>query len=526
MNTRGITLIYLLLILFTACTSKPSEETFNIKEIVSRHDVTNEGFDKLASLSVGNGKFAMTVDATGLQTFPEDYADGIPLGMQSEWAWHKFPNTENYQLSETFEYYDGPRGKVSYAVSGQKEGRAKAASDFLRSNPHRIHLASIGLALDSIRPEMGAFQNIHQKLDLYQGNITSQYILDGEQVSITTTADQTRDAILLRIESPLVKKGRIQLSLRYPSPLGAWKDTGSNFEPYEAEKVTVTKNEGGLTIQRALNEFEYTTSFQASSPLNYAQKDTGIMLIYPENTDGEVLELVIGFNPSDAENVGEEKAFSSLKADAEKATSEFWENTAMLDVGSGATEQARELERRFILSKYLVHIQSGGKYPPQETGLTYNSWYGRPHLEMFYWHLLGQALTGEADRLGQQLDWYVATLPQAKQLAERQLYRGARWLKMTDPTAEEGPSNVGAFLIWQQPHAIYLSNLLYDIKKDKNLLDKYAEIVFETAEFMSDFAVWSDSLQTGTTSHRSTRKIQCKKHFQYIIRSCVVETEP
>jgi hypothetical protein len=66
------------------------------KALVQRHNVINKGTDTLSSLSVGNGRFAFTVDATGLQTFPEHYDKGIPLGTQSEWGWHSFKDTMGY----------------------------------------------------------------------------------------------------------------------------------------------------------------------------------------------------------------------------------------------------------------------------------------------------------------------------------------------------------------------------------------------------------------------------------------------
>ena len=49
------------------------------KALVTRHNVLVEGFDSLASLSVGNGEFAFTTDLTGLQTFYESYENDIPL---------------------------------------------------------------------------------------------------------------------------------------------------------------------------------------------------------------------------------------------------------------------------------------------------------------------------------------------------------------------------------------------------------------------------------------------------------------
>ena len=45
--------------------------------------------------------------------------------------------------------------------------------------------------------------------------------------------------------------------------------------------------------------------------------------------------------------------------------------------------------------------------------------------------------------------------------AKSQGYEGARWPKMVGPDGRESPSNVGVFLIWQQPHPIYYAELCY-----------------------------------------------------------------
>jgi len=47
------------------------------KALVNRNNPHVNSFDTLSSLSVGNGEFAFTVDATGLQTFPNKYANGV-----------------------------------------------------------------------------------------------------------------------------------------------------------------------------------------------------------------------------------------------------------------------------------------------------------------------------------------------------------------------------------------------------------------------------------------------------------------
>src|SRR6202012_990035 len=71
---------------------------------------------------------------------------------------------------------------------------------------------------------------------------------------------------------------------------------------------------------------------------------------------------------------------------------------------------------------------------------------------------------------------------------KRQGYEGVRWQKMTDPWGNETPSDVGSFLIWQQPHVIYLSELIYRNKPTKTILNKYRKLLFATADFMASFA--------------------------------------
>ena len=62
-------------------------------------------------------------------------------------------------------------------------------------------------------------------------------------------------------------------------------------------------------------------------------------------------------------------------------------------------------------------------------------------------------------------------------------------MKMTDPWAGEAPSNVGSFLIWQQPHYIYMAEEIYRHQPTADVLDRYAQQVEETANFMADYAV-------------------------------------
>lgn len=130
--------------------------------------------------------------------------------------------------------------------------------------------------------------------------------------------------------------------------------------------------------------------------------------------------------------------------------------------------------------------------PPQETGLTVNSWYGKFHLEMHWWHAAHFVLWNRTHLLEKSLGWYQEVLPRAREIAASQGYAGARWPKMTGPEGRDSPSPIGPLLIWQQPHPIVYAELCYQQHRDRSTLARYRNIVFESAEFMASFAAWDD----------------------------------
>ena len=84
----------------------------------------------------------------------------------------------------------------------------------------------------------------------------------------------------------------------------------------------------------------------------------------------------------------------------------FWTSGAAVDLSGSRDPRAKELERRVVLSQYLTAIQCSGSMPPQETGLTCNSWYGKFHLEMHWWHAAHFALWNRLPLLERSLGWY------------------------------------------------------------------------------------------------------------------------
>ena len=128
--------------------------------------------DSLNPLTVGNGEFAYTVDITGLQSFPEYYRDAMPLGTESQWGWHSFPNPKLYNLKDIMRNYKSGGREIPYADDNDFEGTGTLAGSWLRENPHRIDLGRIGFDMYKSSGEkikLNELTNIKQVLNLWTG---------------------------------------------------------------------------------------------------------------------------------------------------------------------------------------------------------------------------------------------------------------------------------------------------------------------------------------------------------------------
>lgn len=462
------------------------------KALVQRHNITLHAFDTLSSLTVGNGAFAFTVDATGLQTFPALYANGVPLGTQSEWGWHSYPNTENYRFEESLRAYDLQGRKITFGIQ-YKEGRNKAAGDFFRQNPHRLQLGHVGLKITLKNGSVATasdIQNITQTLDLYTGLIHSSFSVEGEAVKVTTSGDSELDAIGISIDSKLIGEGRIGISIIFPNPTGQWADNGVNYRnPDKHISAIVTKNNKGALLKHSLDSDAYFLQASWSTKAIIETSAAHTFLIKP--TAGNNFKGVVHFSKN--EIAGTDLSSKALEKSSVKGWNHFWKSGGAIDFAGSTDPRAKEVERRIILSQYLTKVQCSGNFPPQETGLTFNSWFGKPHLEMHWWHGVHYPLWGRAELLEKSLAWYFDVYDAAASLAKRQGYTGVRWQKMVDHAGNESPSSVGAFILWQQPHPITMAELVYKSQPSKAVLAKYQKLVFGTAEFMASYAFYDSA---------------------------------
>lgn len=489
---RSVLSVLMSLLVLEAADRAAGADRIDRVALVKRHNPALHKADPLTPLSAGNGAFTFSVDVTGLQTFTDFHDKGIPLCIQSYWGWHTFPNPNDYRLEGAMVEFDTYGRPVKYATRMNDD-----AGQWLRSNPHRLGLGRIGLELrraDGTPAAVEDLTDIDQTLDLWSGLIVSRFRFDGAPVEVRTCCHPTQDVVAAAIESPLISSGRLAVRIAFPYGSGQFGKEPGDWSHPELHKTTVTASgERRTDLLRTLDADKHYVTVAHSRGARLTQIEPHRYTLSPPDS-GDTLECVVVFAPQPI--ASDVPSFAECRQASADHWERFWTEGGAVDFAGSTDPRARELERRVILSQYLLAIQSAGPLPPPETGLTFNSWYGKPHLECHWWHGVQFALWNRLPLLERSLPWYRSIMPMARKTAEMQGYDGIRWPKMVGPDGREGPSVIAPLLIWQQPHPIYYAELCYREHGDRETLDAYKDMVFQSAEFMASFAVWDADHET------------------------------
>lgn len=461
------------MLLVTTC----ADTAIDRHALVMRNNPHVTKIDSLHSLTVGNGRFAFTADATGLQTFPEYYKEGLSLGTYSEWGWHSFPNKEDYKIVETLQDHPlpgHPHGIYAVQFPEGPERNAKAA-EWFRANPHRLHLGNIGF--DSLL--VSDITKIDQTLDMWKGELHSHFLWRKLPVTVTTSCNGDSDIVSASVSS----SAKLAVGIRFPYPTGEAADDATCWTADDCHSTDIILSEPQRAlIRRTVDSTVYYVEISWSGKAVLSQTGKNRLKLIPSDKQWT---FNVGFYKH--QPVVPQPDYKANLLSANRCWMDYWQTSGVIDFSSCTDPRASLLERRVVLSQYLLRSQEAQNYPPAETGLTYNTWYGKYHLEMVMWHSFHYALWNKADLLEKQLKWYKTAVPMARDIAARQGFDGIRWMKMTDPSSNEAPSDVGSFIIWQQPHVIYMSELIYRACPSQEFLREYADMVEQTAAFMASF---------------------------------------
>ncbi|KAI5862382.1 Six-hairpin glycosidase-like protein [Durotheca rogersii] len=438
-------------------------------------------------LQVGNGNFAFGVDVTGLQTFN-------PFATMSTWGWHNFslPTTPGQTSVDDFVGLDWwTHGRlVNY---NQPNSAQSEISTWLIQNPQRVNLARIGFSFDGADVPEEALGDKSQTLDLWTGKISSSFSYDGSPVEVETWADPGSDTIGITINSRLLSTGSLGIFFDFPLPTRNKFDAPfvGVFNATDKHSTTLRREENRATIRHDLDATSYYVSaaWDPSAEISGPVNGTHRYVLQPQGTDR--IDISITFSPITSAHI---RPFKDIATASTRWWESFWRSGAFVDLTGSKSPKATELQRRTILSQYLTAIDSASSYPPQESGLVNNGWYGKFHLEMALWHLLPFARWNQFPLLWRSIpNMYNQYLASSIDRATLQGYDGARWGKMTDTTGRSAPGEINSLLIWQQPHPMYFAELQYRSFPNKTTLKSWDVILTPTADFMVSYAFFNES---------------------------------
>ncbi|KAG6865432.1 hypothetical protein C0991_002670 [Blastosporella zonata] len=521
--------------------------------LVQRFNPTRVGFDPNANtpMQLGNGNFAFGADVTGLQTL-------LPFGILSSWGW----KNDTLPTGETIQDVEDYRG-----VSWYNHGRlveydfgGGGVEQWLIANPNRVNLGRVGLVFwdaDGEKVEVAGddIADAHQELDLWTGKLRSQFSFQGKAVSVETAVADSTGTVGIVVESPLLKSGRLGVFLDFP-----WNDGSAKFSaPFvgnwnaTANHTTVltTSRDGSASILHTMVASTFKTSVEGVK--FGVSRDTPNAHRYTVRPSKEASTFSLTVNYGLPGNTPKAVSAQNVFDSSARAWKGYWATGGFVDLLTGSTDsRAVELQRRIILSRYLMRVNEAGDTPPQEVralscrktsranrdssrvwstmvGCVYKSvprrfihltdsvsspcecdrlpvrvsvedimmgrWLivresRKFHMEMYFWHSAHWALWNNWDLLRRSSTIYSRFL--SSSIARAQVQQGwpagARWPKMTDPSGRSAPGQINNLLIWQQPHPIIFALYEYRAFPGRETLEKWRDVVVQTANWMSVFA--------------------------------------
>jgi hypothetical protein len=452
--------------------------------LVTRHNIT---WNEVAGrLPLGNGEFCFGADGAGLQTFAGN--------SMSHWGWHSFPLPEGWtpdRVPPTGTFQKGRNAGADVFPAG-----TDAIRIWMFDNPHIMNLGRLRL----IHPDGRAFApndvaGLKRTLDLWTGVHTSQFQIAGRVVNVETCVHPRLDLAAVRIDSPLVADGELEAALDFAYPSlknSAW--VGDFARRTGHATIATPRGERRMDFFRKVDAVAYHAALEAGPHCSvHAPKSASVVKklvvndAYPVTARGtNVMEFVCAFSSAPLPSVL--PSFAETKAACAARWEKHWRSGAAIDLSSSKDARWRELERRIVLSQYLMAAMSAGSFPSSENGLLgIDGWRGQFHMEMVWWHLAHYALWDRWDLGDKALGCYRRFAPAARELSAQLGYKGLKWQKSVGPEGRTAPWSGNQVLLWKQPHPIFFAELEYRLHPTRATLDKWADIVQGTAEHMADY---------------------------------------
>ncbi len=475
----------------------------NRKDLVTRHNI-RWGWEERGQIPMGNGEFCFNVDGTGLQTFGGN--------TMSHWGWHSFPLPDGFtkdQVPETGSFIKVKESQRYIGPDTIPEGMQELAH-WMTINPHITNLGrlrfvrydGLPLTVEDIT------SNGNRNLDLWTGTHSTRFVVggswisggdgwvnpaelggSGQDVTVTTFVNPDTDQVSVKVESDLIAKGVIKVELAFPYPtINNEESWVGDFRRTQNNSTTLKEISDSRTdFTRDVDEFTYHVALvhTQGSKITQATFDGGPVW-YLEGNGLSTIEFSTTYSPTPLSD--DLPDFETTKQASIKHWEDFWMNGGIVDLSESTDPRWFELERRIVLSQWLTAVQAAGSWPAAESGLmNIDPWQGGFHYEIIFFHQAHFGLWNRWALTDEAVQSYMKFIPTARERAQQFGMKGLEWPKEGDPSGRSAPWEGNQALLWKQPQPLHFAEIDYKLHPTKETLQKWAEVVKGTVEYMVDF---------------------------------------
>jgi len=461
-----------------------AESRIDRQALVTRHSVELEQIAPKSGLQIGNGDFAFTADVTGLQTFY-----GYTL---SNWGWHEesLPPGMKPEDRKRTEFVTHGRSRNYLAPHQQPE-----LARWLNDNPHRASLGRLSFVTgpDSRPLNPSDLQHIRQRLELWSGLLVSEFELHGKPVRVETVCHAARDVVAVKVVSPLLTSGELGVLMDFPYPV----PKGNDWEKPDAHQTDLARSaDRRAELVRKADALTYRVALAWSEGAAGRKEAESKRHAYRVSVEGrDTLALICAYSAKPVADAL--PTFEEVRASSASMWAAYWTAGGAIDLSASKDARWKELERRIVLSQYLMRVNSAGSMPPPEIGLYgIDVWRSKFHLEMTAWHGAHFMLWDRSECVQGWVRWFNDVgLPSARREAHAEGWKGAKWLKTPDPFGRWESWDHGPNRVTQNAHPFFWAELSHRQHPTRETLDTWKDIVFETAAMMADFMAWDEATQ-------------------------------
>jgi hypothetical protein len=239
-------------------------------------------------------------------------------------------------------------------------------SNWLIENPQRVSIANIGLFFGGDNVTENDLVNKSQDLDLWAGTIQSTFRYKGSDVSVQVWCHPALPIVAIQIKSYLIESRNLGVFFDFPysdtnkfdAPyVGVWNDTSHNtVKLHSTSRMAsfehiIDNSTNGITVK-------WDTDASISGPLFGSNK------FVLDSSDSDTLQLVVAFHPM-ANSHYNLPSYDDIVVASKEWWAKYWVSGAFIDLSATQNANATELQRRIILSQYLVAVNEASHNPPQ-----------------------------------------------------------------------------------------------------------------------------------------------------------------